>query len=175
VTALSRLGARVALSFVAVAATAGCGRGSGSAAPVPSPTLEIRTAAFAQVHTSALVDQQGYALYVFAPDSRRAVTCTATCLLTWPPFDIPNHQRPTLGAGVEAKLIGYDASRGQRVVTYAGWPLYTYTGDVQPGTTSGQAIDLNGGLWYLIGPDGQPITRPVTNVGGDSGTAGPGA
>jgi predicted lipoprotein with Yx(FWY)xxD motif len=43
-------------------------------------------------------------------------------------------------------------------MTYAGWPLYHYIGDSAPGTASGQALNANGGLWYVIAPSGHLIT-----------------
>ena len=43
------------------------------------------------------------------------------------------------------------------MVTYNGWPLYTYTGDVEAGQATGQAIDLNGGPWYVLRPSGAPL------------------
>ena len=43
------------------------------------------------------------------------------------------------------------------MVTYDGWPLYTYTGDVTAGQTTGQGIDLNGGDWYVMRPSGKPL------------------
>ena len=47
------------------------------------------------------------------------------------------------------------------MVTYDGWPLYTYTGDIDPGQATGQDIDLNGGDWYVLRPSGLPlIPRP---------------
>jgi predicted lipoprotein with Yx(FWY)xxD motif len=45
------------------------------------------------------------------------------------------------------------------VVTYNRWPLYTYVGDSKPGQASGQALDLNGGLWYVLSPSGKVITK----------------
>jgi hypothetical protein len=44
-------------------------------------------------------------------------------------------------------------------VTYAHWPLYTYVSDTAPGQASGQALNLNGGLWYVISPSGKLITK----------------
>jgi hypothetical protein len=46
---------------------------------------------------------------------------------------------------------------GGWVVTYNGWPLYTYRSDVEPGSDNGQDIDLNGGYWYVIRPSGEPV------------------
>lgn len=104
------------------------------------------------------MDSGGYALYVFGPDHRRAVTCTATCALTWPPLSAAPGSRPLAGAGARAGLVGViRGPNGSDVVTYNGWPLYSYVADVQPGTASGEGIDLNGGPWYLMRPDGSPL------------------
>jgi predicted lipoprotein with Yx(FWY)xxD motif len=104
------------------------------------------------------VTSQGLALYVFAPDDHRAMTCKGTCLGTWPPLMLPSGGRLAAGAGVKRALLGSDPDpTGGRVVTYAGWPLYTYTGDVDPGQATGQALNLNGGLWYVIRPSGHPL------------------
>ncbi len=37
------------------------------------------------------------------------------------------------------------------------WPLYTYVADRKPGMATGQALDLNGGLWYVLAPSGKVI------------------
>ncbi len=59
---------------------------------------------------------------------------------------------------MDSKLLGSDPDpEGGQVLTYNGWPLYTYTGDVQPAQATGQAIDLNGGEWYVLRPDGSPL------------------
>jgi predicted lipoprotein with Yx(FWY)xxD motif len=46
---------------------------------------------------------------------------------------------------------------GGRVVTYDGWPLYTYLGDAAPGRAAGQGEDDDGGSWYVIRPSGQIV------------------
>jgi predicted lipoprotein with Yx(FWY)xxD motif len=106
------------------------------------------------------VDSRGYALYMFEPDAQRQVTCTGLCAATWPPVKISAGGRLVAGSGVRADLLGSDPDpSGGRVVTYDGWPLYTYSGDVQPGEDTGQGIDLNGGDWYLMRPSGKPLTE----------------
>lgn len=37
------------------------------------------------------------------------------------------------------------------------WPLYGYTADTSPGDARGQDTYLNGGVWYVMQPDGQPL------------------
>ena len=48
---------------------------------------------------------------------------------------------------------------GGRVVPYAGWPLYISIADSTSGAASGQGLDTNGGLWYVLPPSGQAITK----------------
>jgi predicted lipoprotein with Yx(FWY)xxD motif/mono/diheme cytochrome c family protein len=105
-----------------------------------------------------LVDAQGRTLYIFAPDNAKKVTCAGGCLAVWPPVTLPSGENPVASGGVKQSLLGSDPNpSGGRVVTYAGWPLYTYVADATPGTASGQAIDLNGGFWYVISPSGTVI------------------
>ena len=47
---------------------------------------------------------------------------------------------------------------GSTQLSYGGHPLYTYNGDVSPGVVMGQAIDQDGGLWYVLNAKGQQIT-----------------
>lgn len=103
-----------------------------------------------------LVDGTGQALYMFAPDARRGVTCMAACALVWPPLD--SSAVPKAGAGINPALLGRDKEPdGHQVVTYNGWPLYTYAADGQTHQATGQALDLNGGYWYVMTPAGKPL------------------
>jgi predicted lipoprotein with Yx(FWY)xxD motif len=153
------------LVAAAVALVAGCGS---SSAPSASATgaatgqrIEVMARSVSGVGT-ILVTSKGYALYMFQPDNRRAVTCTGSCAGTWPPLMLPAGATPSAGPGVHASLLGSDPDpAGGRVVTYNGWPLYTYSGDIGPGQANGQSIDLNGGEWYVLNPSGQPeIPQP---------------
>jgi predicted lipoprotein with Yx(FWY)xxD motif len=120
-------------------------------------TVTITARSLPRVGT-VLVTSQDLVLYVFAPDHHRAITCTGSCLGTWPPLMLPSGSKLAAGAGVKPGLLGSDRDpSGGRVVTYAGWPLYTYTGDVDPGQATGQNLNLNGGLWYVIRPSGLPL------------------
>jgi predicted lipoprotein with Yx(FWY)xxD motif len=108
----------------------------------------------------ALVNAQGRTLYVFAPDKGKKVTCVGTCAAIWPPAFLPNGKKTAAAAPVRQSLLGSDSDpAGGRVITYAGWPLYTYVTDTAPGQATGQALNVNGGLWYVISPAGQVITK----------------
>lgn len=106
-----------------------------------------------------LVNAQGKVLYTFAPDNAKKVTCVGACAAVWPPLKLSG-SKPVGSGSVKASLLGSDPNpSGGSVVTYAGWPLYTYVADSGPGTASGQAINLNGGLWYVISPSGTVIKK----------------
>jgi predicted lipoprotein with Yx(FWY)xxD motif len=124
------------------------------------PTVDVRF--FPQVHARVLADAQGYALYLYVPDHRKAVTCVASCAQSWPPVLRAPGTRVHVGSGADPRLVGSDRDPIHgRVVTYRGWPLYTYAEDAQPGFALGQALDIDGGYWYLIRPDGRPLIPPA--------------
>jgi predicted lipoprotein with Yx(FWY)xxD motif len=155
----------VVLVTAIVSLAAGCGSSSSPAASTTHSAsgqrIEVMAESVSGVGT-ILVTSKGYALYMFQPDNRRAVTCTGSCAGTWPPLMLPSGAGLVAGSGVHASLLGSDPDpTGGRVVTYNGWPLYTYSGDVGPGQANGQSIDLNGGEWYVLSPSGQPeIPQP---------------
>ena len=92
--------------------------------------------------------------------STNGVTCNATCVASWPPFTVSPGTHPRAGSGVKKSLIGtVSFTPGYRVVTYDKWPLYTYAGDTAAGVATGQALNINGGLWYVISPSGVVITK----------------
>jgi predicted lipoprotein with Yx(FWY)xxD motif len=106
---------------------------------------------------TVLVNSRGLTLYMFVPDKRAKVTCKGTCAAVWPPVKLPKGAKPVAKGKAKARLLGSDRSSLGRVVTYAGWPLYTYVGDSAPGKATGQALNINGGLWYVLAPSGKVI------------------
>jgi predicted lipoprotein with Yx(FWY)xxD motif len=111
---------------------------------------------------TVLVNGQGRTLYMFVPDKRKKVTCVRSCAAVWPPVKLSKGQKALASGQAKSSLLGSDPNpAGGRVVTYAGWPLYTYVADTSPGTAKGQALNLNGGLWYVLAPSGKLIrTKP---------------
>jgi predicted lipoprotein with Yx(FWY)xxD motif len=105
-----------------------------------------------------LVDGEGKTLYVFAPDKGKEVTCVSSCAAVWPPVKLEEGQKATGSGKVKSSLLGSDpSSEGGEVVTYAGWPLYGYVADTEPGKATGQGVNLNGGYWYVMSPAGKVI------------------
>jgi predicted lipoprotein with Yx(FWY)xxD motif len=104
----------------------------------------------------------GATLYDFGPDSPTHSTClNAGCVFQWPPLEVSGTVR--VGPGVKGSLVGrVTRPDGSTQLTYGGHPLYTYVRDARPGMVTGQAIDQDGGPWYVLGPGGNVIHTPFT-------------
>jgi predicted lipoprotein with Yx(FWY)xxD motif len=159
---LTARGLLAATCLAAACAVAGCGSsspGAGRPAASSGSAVTIRARTLPSLGT-VLVNGSGYTLYMFEPDGHHRVTCTKLCAATWPPLKMSPGERVIAGPGIRAGLLGSDPDpSGGRVVTYHGWPLYTYASDVQPGWDNGQDINLNGGYWYVMRPSGQPLAQ----------------
>jgi predicted lipoprotein with Yx(FWY)xxD motif len=145
----------VAVAVALVTGLAACG-GSGHA------RAEVGTRPLPGLGT-VLVNGKGLTLYMFVPDRHARVTCSGRCAVAWPPDAVADGGTVVAGGRAKASLLGTvpdpDAS-GKRVVTYAGWPLYTFTADSGPGQDNGQDLDNNGGLWFVMRPSGQIVRTP---------------
>lgn len=132
-----------------------------AAATTSAKQVRITTKKLPKLGT-VLVNSKGRTLYMFVADRRRKVTCVHNCAVIWPPVKLPNGAKPVAAGQAKSSLIGSDPDpAGGRVVTYNKWPLYTYITDTKPGMATGQAINLNGGLWYVLNPSGKVIrTKP---------------
>jgi predicted lipoprotein with Yx(FWY)xxD motif len=109
---------------------------------------------------TVLVDSKGRTLYMFVPDKHKKVTCVGTCAAVWPPVKLSKGAKPVAKGKAKSHLLGSDRNpAGGRVVTYAHWPLYLYIGDTKAGMATGQALNLNGGLWYVLAPSGKVIRK----------------
>lgn len=126
----------------------------------PAPSYEVRTGQVKGLGT-VLVDGQGFTLYLFVPDAQKGIsTCYNACAVAWPPLLLPAGTTvPLAGPGVNAALVGTThRSNGTTEITYNKWPLYTWVSDSEPGQATGQGINNNGGLWYVLSPSGKEIT-----------------
>ena len=99
-----------------------------------------------------LQDGEGRTLYLFNPDAQGDSTCYDDCADAWPAFV----NEGTAGEGVDASLLGTTTrTDGAVQVTYNGWPLYYFSGDVAPGDTNGQALN---DIWWVVDATGNAIT-----------------
>jgi glucose/arabinose dehydrogenase len=139
------------------AATTSTSSAAASTPAAATAAVKISTATISGVGP-VLVNAEGHALYVFIPDNHSKQTCVSACAELWPPAKLASGQKAGGSGEVKASLLGSDPDpEGGEVVTYAGWPLYTYLADSGPGTDAGQGVNANGGLWYVISPAGTVI------------------
>ncbi len=105
-----------------------------------------------------LATGRGDTLYDFVPDTPTHSACLDDgCVFQWPPLTKSGPVR--VGQGVKASLVGtLHRPDGSTQLSYGGHPLYLYNGDVSPGVVMGQAIDQNGGLWYVLDAQGKEVT-----------------
>ena len=172
----------LSVPIVVLAALSGCGSSStpsssspastpssSSSASTPATTPSTPSTSSSGVSVSTanvsglgeiLVNGQGHTLYTFAPDKHARVTCVSTCAQLWPPLKLASGQKATAAGQVNSALLSsLPNPEGGQVATYAGWPLYTYVSDSTAGQATGQGLETNGGLWYVIGPAGNVITK----------------
>jgi predicted lipoprotein with Yx(FWY)xxD motif len=167
----------LAAMVLTAGALAGCGGGSSSSsastattttaksstplpAPKPPPNAEEGTV-FVSLGSAAglgqvLVDSAGHTLYAFSKDSGETSTCAGACEKAWPPLLVA-HGEPEPSNGAAASRLGtITRADGTRQVTYAGHPLYSYTGDKQPGEANGNGSSAFGGTWTALKGSGSP-------------------
>jgi predicted lipoprotein with Yx(FWY)xxD motif len=157
---------RIVVSAVAAVTVTLVAGGCGSTAEPPATPSSavapiVKASYMKQFNGDVVTESDGFALYVFQPDHRQRATCTGSCAAIWPPvLEAPNRQA-TPGVGIQASLLGSDPySSNRSVVTYNGWPLYTYANDTTTGVAAGQGVNLNGGYWYVMRPDGVVLVPP---------------
>jgi predicted lipoprotein with Yx(FWY)xxD motif len=153
----------VAAAVAALLAAAGTvtARGEAKRSATRAASVVISTKTLPKLGT-VLVNGKGRTLYMFVPDKRTKVSCVGACAAIWPPVKLAKGAKPTAAGTAKASLLGSDPNpAGGRVVTYNRWPLYTYVVDTAAGQAKGQALKLNGGLWYVLAPSGTVIrTKP---------------
>lgn len=100
-----------------------------------------------------LVDSREQAIYIFENDRKGRSNCYGECATAWPP--VLTKGKPRAGKGVRSKRLGTIERRdGGRQVTYAGKPLYYYAHE-SPGEVLCHNVNVNGGFWWVIGPNGK--------------------
>jgi predicted lipoprotein with Yx(FWY)xxD motif len=149
----------VAMSLMVAA----CGAdGTDDAAP-DAPGTEVEGAGEASApdlavadsdHGEILVDGTGMTLYLFTEDRDGGSVCEDDCAVAWPPLTVDDE--PVPGEGVDGGLLGTtERGDGSTQVTFAGWPLYTWAQDQQPGDVTGQGVQE---VWFVVSPAGEPVT-----------------
>ena len=98
-----------------------------------------------------LVGPEGMTLYNFDADTQGEPesACYDDCADAWPPLTVDG--MPTAGQGVTAELTTFERDDGTTQVAAAGWPLYYFAADEEPGDVEGQGVN---DVWWLLEPDG---------------------
>ena len=129
--------------------------GSGGGGSSSSPSSAVTVKAVSSPLGTILVDQDGKTLYLFEADSMNKSNCSGGCLTLWPA--VTANGKATAGNGVSAGMIG--TATGSSQVTYAGHPLYWFSGDTAAGDTNGEGLTDFGGAWYAVSPAGKSVVE----------------
>lgn len=124
---------------------------SGSTTPTPSAQpspVKTATATVQGKSETIFTNDSGMTLYYYTPDKDASVTCTGGCATAWPPLSASSGT-PGPMSGVTGTWASDTNPAGGSVVTYNGWPLYTFAKDTAPGQTTGQGV---GGVWFVATP-----------------------
>jgi predicted lipoprotein with Yx(FWY)xxD motif len=163
-TAWRRAGAIACLAGAAQLAAA-CGSSSSSRpAGLLSASAAGNSAAVLKTEKSGLgtllTNGTGYTLYWFGRDTAHSSACTGACTSNWPP--VTGTPKPAPGISLPGRLGTIARSGGLSQATYDGHPLYTYSGDFEPGDIGGNNLDEFGGRWYAITiSGGEPTYAPA--------------
>jgi predicted lipoprotein with Yx(FWY)xxD motif len=146
------------LASLGLAACGGSSSSSGSSgggAPASSATVSTKKE---PGYGTVLVNSSGQALYLLSNDPSGGSKCTGACASAWPPLEAKGGL--TAGSGADKSLLSsFSRSDGTKQVLYNKHALYTYA---KGGLVSGEGVASNGGIFYLVAPDGKPVTKTTT-------------
>ncbi|WP_374778217.1 SCO0930 family lipoprotein [Streptomyces sp. NBC_01310] len=102
-----------------------------------------------------IVDGKGMTVYRFKPDTQWPMVskCVGDCLTKWPV--VPPVDKGNAKGIIEKNYLVLDRPDGKKQQSVDCWPVYTFSGDKNPGDINGQGV---GGTWYAVSPDGKLIT-----------------
>jgi predicted lipoprotein with Yx(FWY)xxD motif len=120
----------------------------------PEAGAVVLTVASAPKLGPILVEPKGFTVYDFHKDKGTTSSCYGGCAKIWPP--VVSTGAPQTGEGAMASKLGTTKRKDGTVqVTYAGHPLYTYTGDAKPGEANGNDFSSFGAQWYALHANGE--------------------
>jgi predicted lipoprotein with Yx(FWY)xxD motif len=164
------------LSIPAIAASlliAACGSSSASNTTSSAASTQtgssssataVKTASSSTLGT-ILVNSQGMTLYHLSGERNGKFICTSSaCLGVWHPLTASSGAAPS---GEVGSLGTVKRPEGTLQVTYEGTPLYTFSGDQQPGETKGQGIK-DVGTWSAVTVSSSGT--PASTTGSSSAT-----
>jgi len=131
----------------------------GAAIAGAKPTARSATVTTARTGLGRIVvDVRGRSLYLFEKDTHGRSACSGVCTVYWPP--LLTSGRPAAIKGAKPSLLGsIRRADGSHQVTYAGHPVYLFSGDTARGQTNGEGLKDFGASWYVLTPAGTKIDR----------------
>lgn len=146
----------------------GAGAAMAATTAISSSAASVKAVDNAQFGT-ILVAANGKTLYRYTKDSKGVNRCTAdkACAPYWPQLLVKATAKPVAGAGIKAALLGtIKAAHGMRQVTYAGFPLYYFSGDKAAGQMNGQGFQNQ---WYVVNTKGAFVKHAASSSTGSTG------
>jgi predicted lipoprotein with Yx(FWY)xxD motif len=170
----TRVLARVAvvpIATLAVATYGGVSYANGSTASQQATKGKAATVRVANTKLGkVLVNSKGRTLYLFQADQGTTSACNDACATAWPPLE---NASPKAGKGAKASKVSTSTrADGKTQVVYNGHPLYTFQQDTKAGQTNGQGVNAFGGLWYVVSPAGNQVTKAPSSGSGGGGSGG---
>lgn len=156
------------ISVLAALALAAVSAGVASAGSQARPAA---VASGASALGRVIVDGRGRTLYLFEKDKRGTSACSGVCLVYWPP--LLTSSRPTAIMGAKRSLLGsIRRADGARQVTYAGHPLYLFSGDTKRGQTNGEGLKDFGAAWDAVAASGRSVEPAASDSSGSGQSSG---
>ncbi|MCL4486705.1 MAG: hypothetical protein M1570_01065 [Chloroflexi bacterium] len=117
-----------------------------SGQPTPTDRVVLKVSANGNKGT-LLTDARGMTLYTYSQDTPDTSDCLGDCAKKWLPLTVPQGVTPTSVQPLAGNIGVFERGDGTYQVLYNDAPLYTYSGDAQPGDTSGDGIDKQ---WSVV-------------------------
>jgi len=152
----------VTVAALGAISLAACGSGYSSSNAKSVPAAPVATVMPGAVAVGSgdtqlgrvLVSPAGRTLYGFTNDTKTQSTCTGACATVWPPVLVSKSW--TAGAGLDrGQFSTIVRADGTRQLLAGPWPLYTYSGDAQPGDVNGEGT----GGFFAVGTDTKLVKR----------------
>lgn len=151
-----------AASLSAAILAAALGVSPGVAAARSAREIVLGQAPSTSLDREILTTPAGRTLYSLSAETAGHFICTGSCLSLWHPL--------VLSAGASARgpvrLGRAKRPDGRMQVTFAGRPLYSFSGDTAPGEINGEGLK-DVGTWQAAGRPLANTTAPPNPQGGE--------
>lgn len=165
-------GIGMAAVLLAACAKSNTGTSSGGSSPSTSGGASIETESVSGIGT-VLANGAGFTLYYNTKEKNGVIACTSSCTSVWPPVAATG-TLPQATATMSGTFGTIKRPDGTTQLTYAGMPLYSFSGDTASGQAHGQGIQ---GIWFAMNASGttsSPSSSGSGRYGSGSGGSGSG-